>query len=115
MFGRSRHARSGPSRSRYSRALAVAAAAAFAPLLRVARRSGVSDCDVVRILAGDALIADAEIQPGRATMIPPRASQVWPWLVQLGKGRASWYMPRWLERLVVWPPRKRSARRIVAE
>ena len=93
----------------------MAAAGAFAPLLRVAHRSGVSDADVVRTLAGDALIADAEIQIDRATVIPAPASQVWPWLVQLGKGRASWYMPRWLERLVVWPPRKRSARRIVAE
>ena len=35
------------------RAVAVAAAGAFAPLLRVAHRSGVSDADVVRTLAGD--------------------------------------------------------------
>jgi hypothetical protein len=93
----------------------VAAAGALAPLLRVARRSGVSDADVQRTLAGDALIADPEIQVDRATMIRAPATGVWPWLVQLGKGRAGWYMPRWLERLIVWPPRKRSAQRIVDE
>ena len=93
----------------------MAAARAVAPLLRVARRSGVSDAHVVRTLAGDALIADPEIQIDRATVIRAPACQVWPWLVQLGKGRASWYMPRWLERLVVWPPRKRSATRIMDE
>jgi hypothetical protein len=25
---------------------------------------------------------------------------VWPWFVQLGKGRAGWYLPRWIERLL---------------
>lgn len=34
--------------------------------------------------------------------------QVWPWLVQLGKRRAGWYLPQWFERLV---PRSRRALR----
>ena len=96
-------------------AVAVVAAAALPALLRLARRSGVSNADVERALPGDDLIADPETQIDRATMISAPASQVWPWLVQLGKGRASWYMPGWLERVVVWPPRKRSATRIVNE
>ncbi len=96
-------------------AVAAGAAGALPALLRVARRSGVSPADVQRSLAGDALIADPEIQIDRATVIGAPASGVWPWLVQLGKGRAGWYMPSWLERLAVWPPEKRSAKRIVDE
>jgi hypothetical protein len=96
-------------------ALALAVAGTLPPLLRVARRSGVGDADVERVLAGDELIANPELQIDRATVIRAPADQVWPWLVQFGKERASWYMPVWLERLLVWPARKRSARRIVDE
>ena len=83
--------------------------------LRLTRRSGVSDADVARPLAGDELVADPELQIDRATVIRAPVGEVWPWLVQLGKGRAGWYMPFWLERLIVWPPRKRGARGIVGE
>lgn len=99
----------GPSGSHFRRRSAPRA------LLGLARRSGVNDADVERALPGDDLIADPETQIDRATVINAPATQVWPWLVQLGKGRASWYMPSWLELLVVWPPRKRSATRIVDE
>jgi hypothetical protein len=135
MFRRSRDSRADPTSSRAARALprltasiatkigtrrtrralAAAAAGALPALLRVARRSGASHADVQRDLAGDGLIADPEIQIDRATVIRAPARAVWPWLVQLGKGRGGWYMPGWLERLIVWPPRKRSAKRIVDE
>jgi len=36
--------------------------------------------------------------------------EVWPWLVQLGKRRAGWYLPRSVERLV--PPGRRALRHI---
>jgi hypothetical protein len=75
----------------------------------------VSDADVARRLPGDDLIADAEIQIDRAVVLAAPAETVWPWLVQLGKGRAGWYMPASIERLAVWPARKRGARRIVDE
>ncbi|GAA4116164.1 hypothetical protein GCM10022415_13040 [Knoellia locipacati] len=39
---------------------------------------------------------------------PPR--DVWPWVVQLGKKRAGWYLPRRVERLV--PPGRRALRRV---
>ena len=84
-------------------------------LLRVAHRSGVSDADVARRLPGDDLIADAEVQMDRAVTLAAPAETIWPWLVQLGKGRGGWYMPASIERLAVWPARKRGARRIVRE
>lgn len=39
---------------------------------------------------------------------PPSA--VWPWLLQLGKGRAGWYFPRRVERFV--PPSRRGLRHL---
>lgn len=74
-----------------------------------------SDSDIARALPGDGLIADAEIQIDRATVIRARATDVWPWIVQLGKSRGGWYAPMRLQRLIVWPASKRAATRIVDE
>ncbi len=59
-------------------------------------------------LPGDELIPDAQVvMDHRARLLaPPEA--VWPWLLQLGKGRAGWYLSRRLERFI--PPRNRSLR-----
>ena len=43
------------------------------------------------------------------TIAAPRA-QVWPWLVQLGKRRAGWYLPAAIERAV--PARRRGLRHL---
>ena len=53
-------------------------------------------------LPGDDLV-DANVVMDRATTLPGTAEDVWPWLVQLGKGRAGWYLPRRAERLVALP------------
>jgi hypothetical protein len=84
-------------------------------LLRAARHSGVEAADIARSLPGDELIADPERQIDRASVIGASAADLWPWIVQLGKGRAGWYMPRAIERLAVWPPRKRASRKIVED
>lgn len=49
----------------------------------------------------------------RATTLPGTAAELWPWLVQLGKGRAGWYMPRTVEALL--PDWGRGARELVPE
>jgi hypothetical protein len=50
-------------------------------------------------LAGDELVPDAEQQTHAVTIdVPPEA--VWPWLVQMGQGRAGFYSHDRLERLV---------------
>lgn len=57
-------------------------------------------------LPGDELIPAAQVVMDRRAglLAPPEA--VWPWLLQLGKGRAGWYLSRRLERLI---PRRNRA------
>jgi hypothetical protein len=91
----------------------LAGSAVVQALLRAARHSGVEAADIARALPGDDLIPDPQLQIDRAGVIGASAGDLWPWIVQLGKGRAGWYMPRAIERLAVWPRRKRAAREIV--
>lgn len=57
---------------------------------------------------GDDLVAPADVVMDRAFTAPTPPEVVWPWLVQLGKRRAGWYLPASLERFV---PRGRRALR----
>jgi hypothetical protein len=58
-------------------------------------------------LPGDALVS-ADVVMDRAFTVSGSTEQVWPWLVQLGRRRAGWYLPRTVERAV---PRSRRALR----
>jgi hypothetical protein len=66
--------------------------------------------EVSMALPGDDLVRDAIEQLDRATTLPSPVETVWPWIVQLGKDRAGWYLPRSVETLV--PPSRRASRRI---
>lgn len=79
-----------------------------AALIRAGRRSGVTRAELGRALPGDDLVPGARVVMDRAVTLPAPPEQVWPWLVQLGKERAGWYLPGWLERAV---PRGRRALR----
>jgi hypothetical protein len=59
---------------------------------------------------GDGLVPDADVVMDRAFDAPATPVEVWPWLVQLGKGRGGWYFTRTVERFV--PPSRRAARAI---
>jgi hypothetical protein len=59
---------------------------------------------------GDHLVPDADVVMDRAFTLPAPADAVWPWVVQLGKQRAGWYLTRRAERAV--PASRRAARRI---
>jgi len=83
-----------------------------AGLSRLGRRSGASDADLRRRLPGDASIPLPRAEMDRVVTLPAPPEAVWPWLVQLGKGRAGWYLPRGLERLV--PADRRPLRHIDA-
>ena len=71
-----------------------------------------TDAERARPLPGDDLVR-ADVQMDRAFHLPARPAVVWPWLVQLGKQRAGWYLPRSVERFV--PPSRRAVRRVVPE
>jgi hypothetical protein len=61
-------------------------------------------------LPGDDLVDPADVVMDRAFELPAPPDEVWPWLVQLGKDRGGWYLPRWVERVV--PPSRRGLRRL---
>lgn len=63
-----------------------------------------------RTLAGDALIPDPMALITHAITIDAPPGDVWPWLVQLGSGRAGWYAYDRIDN-----GRRPSARRIVPE
>jgi hypothetical protein len=61
--------------------------------------------------AGDELVASANVVMDRAFTVPGDPATVWPWIAQLGKWRAGWYLPSHVERLV--PRRRRAAMTIL--
>jgi hypothetical protein len=60
--------------------------------------------------AGDAIRPRADVVMDRAFTLHRDPDDVWPWLVQLGKRRAGWYLPSSIERLL--PTSRRAARSI---
>lgn len=73
-------------------------------------RVGATPEEVARPLPGDDLVPHATVVMDRALTLSAPPAAVWPWLVQLGKHRAGWYLPRSVERLV--PPGRRALRRV---
>lgn len=67
-----------------------------------------SAAEVAAPRPGDAVVPRADVVMDRAFDLEPSPEVVWPWLVQLGKWRAGWYLPRRVERLV--PPSRRALR-----
>lgn len=51
-------------------------------------------------LPGDDLISDPKVQATHAIVIDAAPSRIWPWLVQMGQGRAGFYSYSWLESLI---------------
>jgi hypothetical protein len=59
---------------------------------------------------GDDLVSPADVVMDRGFTVDAPPEAVWPWLVQLGKWRGGWYLPRRVERLL--PPANRALRRL---
>lgn len=64
--------------------------------------------EVAAPVVGDDLVPDANVVMDRGFTVAAPPAVVWPWLVQLGKGRAGWYLPRAVERFL--PPGNRATR-----
>jgi hypothetical protein len=82
-----------------TRGFVLAAAALGAGLtavyLKVVRpwalRWGTTEEEAARPLPGDGLVRTADFAATRAITVGAAPEKVWPWLVQIGSGRAGWY------------------------
>jgi hypothetical protein len=84
--------------------LALAALMASGALYRRLLRErvlnwGATPDEASRRVPGDELLEDADIVATRAIRIDAPPSAVWPWLVQMGPGRAGAYTYDWIENL----------------
>ncbi|HEX9034301.1 MAG TPA: hypothetical protein VF834_20850 [Streptosporangiaceae bacterium] len=61
---------------------------------------GATADEVAMNLPGDELLPDADIVTTRAVAISAPPSRIWPWLVQMGSGRAGAYTYDWIENLL---------------
>jgi hypothetical protein len=78
-------------------------AAVYGLIVRPAiSRWGATDEEVRRSLPGDELASPYGYRPisTRAITIKAPPEEVWPWLVQMGSGRAGFYTHEWVERLL---------------
>jgi hypothetical protein len=80
--------------------IAAGAGVAYAVLVRPRLLTwGATRAESAGGLAGDDLVR-ARWQTTRAVPIAAPAADVWPWLVQMGFGRAGWYSYDWAERVI---------------
>jgi hypothetical protein len=54
-------------------------------------RWGATDQEVARAMPGDEIVARPVFNATRAVTVNGRPEEIWPWLVQIGFGRAGWY------------------------
>ncbi|MFC4950676.1 hypothetical protein [Pseudonocardia sp. GCM10023141] len=78
--------------------------------MSVLRSVAATPAEIREPRAGDALVEPADVVMDRAFTVPGDPETVWPWLVQLGKGRGGWYLPASIERVL--PRDRRATRRI---
>jgi len=62
-------------------------------------RWGATPGEVTRAMPGDGELFEASFTATRAVTVRARPEHVWPWLVQIGFGRAGWYAYDWLDNL----------------
>jgi hypothetical protein len=82
----------------FGRAVTAAGLSAWLVLQWSSRCRGASAAERALPLAGDDLVADAQVQVTRAATLPAPPAEVWPWLVKMGWGRAGWYTQSWADR-----------------
>ena len=75
--------------------VAVALAGLVAVYIGVYRprqlRWGATDEEVARAMPGDEIVSRPVFNATRAVTVNARPEDIWPWLVQIGFGRAGWY------------------------
>jgi hypothetical protein len=63
-------------------------------------RWGATDEELDALLPGDDLVSHADVTATRAVTVRAGVADVWPWIAQLGQGRAGFYSYDFLENLV---------------
>jgi hypothetical protein len=98
------------------RALAALTVAAFYwfPVRRWMSQWGSTPEERARVMPGDAVISHPTHVETQAVTVDAPASDVWPWLVQIGSRRGGLYSYDWLDRLFGFLERP-SASRILPE
>ncbi len=82
--------------------LGTTAAGAYALFIRPWHLHwGATDEEVHQPMPGDDLVKHPLYEATRAITIKARPAEIWPWLVQMGTGRAGWYSYDWLENLLL--------------
>ena len=91
----------GPVRRRYAAGVtAIGIATAYILVARPRHlRWGASSQECNASLPGDDLIVTPDLTATRAITVRASADQVWPWIAQLGQGRAGFYSYDFLENL----------------
>lgn len=64
---------------------------------------GATPEEVLRPMAGDELVPDPTVHATHAITIEAPPEDIWPWLVQIGYGRAGFYSYEWIEKLMGLP------------
>ena len=75
----------------------IMTAAYFGLVRRWLLRWGATAGEVARPMPGDGILGAGASSTTRAVTIGVPAHHVWPWLAQLGYGRAGWYSYDWLD------------------
>jgi hypothetical protein len=88
---------------------------------RLSQRTGVTDAEAFGTLPGDDVIPHPMVEWTRGVTVQAPPERIWPWLVQMGYGRAGWYTPAWVDRILepslfqLKIPSPRSPKRILPE
>lgn len=69
-------------------------------LVRLGRAYGSTRAERHAALPGDELVPRPQSVTDHAITVDAPPELVWPWLVQMGWGRAGWYTARWVDRLL---------------
>lgn len=67
---------------------------------RLSQRTGVTDAEAFGTLSGDDVIPHPMAEWTRGATLHAAPERIWPWLVQMGYGRAGWYTPAWVDRVI---------------
>src|SRR5512140_1167422 len=71
---------------------------------RVSKFSGATREEADSALPGDEVIVHPRIEWTRGITIDASPAEIWPWLLQMGYGRAGFYAPRWIDERVFGIP-----------